>query len=62
MIQDEKIIENVIDILNEAHEKGLYLEVIITAIEIALEEGCKDIPKEQRILNLFKEASAEWDL
>lgn len=62
MIQDEKIIENVIDILNEAHEKGLYLEVIITAIEIALEEGYKDIPKEQRILNLFKEASAEWDL
>ena len=62
MIHEEKKLEEIIDILNEVHEQGFYLEIIITAIEKALEEGYRGIPKEQRILNLFREASSEWDL
>lgn len=64
MIQDPKITEKLIDIIDLAHENGILTEVIVTAMEQALKHGW-DSSKEsmdQRIINLFKEAGIEWDI
>lgn len=65
MIQDPKITEKLIDIIDLAHENGILTEVIVTAMEQALKHGW-DSSKEsmdQRILGLFEvSAYLEWGL
>ena len=64
MIQDPKLTENLIYIIDQAREAGLLTEVIVTAMEDALKQGY-DGSKEsidQRIVNLFKSAGIEWDI
>ena len=64
MIQDPKLTERLIDIIDQAHEAGLLTEVIITAMEEALKHGYDSSkgPIDQRIINLFEEAGKEWDI
>ena len=62
MIQDPKIIDKLIDIIDLAHENGILTEVIVTAMEQALKHGW-DSSKEsmdQKILDLF-EVSAYFE-
>lgn len=65
MIQDPKITEKLIDIIDLAHENGILTEVIVTAMEQALKHGW-DSSKEsmdQKILDLFEvSAYLEWGL
>lgn len=65
MIQDPKITEKLIDIIDLAHENGILTEVIVTAMEQALKHGW-DSSKEsmdQKILDLFEvSAYFEWGL
>ena len=64
MIQDPKLTQDLIYIIDQAHEAGLLTEVIITAMEDALKQGY-DGSKEsmdQRIVNIFKNAGIEWDV
>ena len=64
MIQDPKLTERLIDIIDQAHEAGMLTEVIITAMEEALKNGY-DSSKgsmDQRIITLFEEAGMEWDI
>lgn len=64
MIQDPKLTERLIDIIDQAHEAGVLTEVIITAMEEALKNGYdrSKITMDQRIINLFEEAGIEWDI
>lgn len=65
MIQDPKITEKLINIIDLAHENGILTEVIVTAMEQALKHGW-DSSKEsmdQKILDLFEvSAYLEWGL
>ena len=65
MIQDPKIFDKFIDIIDLAHENGILTEVIVTAMEQALKHGW-DSSKEsmdQKILDLFEvSAYLEWGL
>ena len=64
MIQDPKLTDELIDIIDMAHEAGLLTEVIVTAMEEALTKGY-DKSKEsmdQRIVGLFEIAAREWDI
>lgn len=65
MIQDPKITEKLIEIIDLAHDNGILTEVIVTAMEQALKHGY-DSSKEsvdQKILNLFEvSAYFEWGL
>ncbi len=65
MIQDPKITEKLIDIIDLAHDNGILTEVIVTAMEQALKHGW-DSSKEsmdQKILDLFEvSAYLEWGL
>ena len=65
MIQDPKITEKLIDIIDLAHDNGILTEVIVTAMEQALKYGW-DSSKEsmdQKILDLFEvSAYLEWGL
>ena len=65
MIQDPKITEKLIDIIDLAHDNGILTEVIVTAMEQALKHGW-DSSKESmdhKILDLFEvSAYLEWGL
>ena len=64
MIQDPKLTERLIYIIDQAHEAGVLTEVIITAMEEALKNGydSSKVTMDQRIINLFEEAGMEWDI
>lgn len=65
MIQDPKITEKLIDIIDLAHDNGILTEVIVTAMEQALKQGwdSSSEPMDQRILDLFEvSAYFEWGL
>lgn len=64
MIQDPKLTERLIDIIDQAHEAGLLTEVIITAMEEALKNGydSSKVTMDQRIVDLFGIAGMEWDI
>lgn len=62
MIQDPKITEKLIDIIDLAHDNGILTEVIVTAMEQALKQGWDSSSEsmDQRILDLF-EVSAYFE-
>ena len=65
MIQDPKITEKLIDIIDLAHDNGILTEVIVTAMEQALTQGWDRSSEsmDQRILDLFEvSAYFEWGL
>lgn len=64
MIQDPKLTEKLIDIINQANEAGMLTEVIITAMEEALKRGYDKSrgSMDQRIIELFDEAGREWGI
>ena len=65
MIQDPKITEKLIAIIDLAHDNGILTEVIVTAMEQALKQGWDSSSEsmDQRILDLFEvSAYFEWGL